>query len=827
MGQTSAKRIQNHISAMEGAGYTVDEKLATKLRNSLTKLNIMSDDDGQLMCILPVPNDVLDSDQAIKKEIQQQLSLPRPKFFLNCYNGSHIVLPLLFRLEWNRIIDKRGIGHCCFRWTETVMQLNYQVFRECEQMVNHIPNCGLFTNKLGLLMSLRKYADDCKRNSRKDVSVNFIPETYWIDDAKEKAEFINKLSDHQIWLMKPCGLNQGKGICLIRSQQDFVRLEEARSEEIRRNPQMCRPRIVQKYLTTPLLLNNRKFDIRCYFMISSTMPYLVLFTPGYIRLSLRKYDPADTNLVTHLTNQFIQKRDPSYDRSKDDSVWTFRKLNEYINTNVAPNKHLQKNWVTRHMLPEMHRITMHVFNAVKDKLACRIGFFEIYGMDFMIDDDMKIWLIEINSNPAMNTNCEVLRQVIPPVLNRFIQISIECFEKARRWQPLLPILGILPRNPSELGEERDSYTWNVSLRPPPKYITNGGLPASFTILFNESLTAAKSRQSRCYSTPLRLWVPPKMYLTAHLPKPGLVIRRSPSPPSHSSASLPRISAIPHKYSALATMTSKPSPPRTEYQKPPAYSPREMRFFRSSSHKITSGSESSRHSTERESIQTQNLQESSLGLQIASDLGANQSITSDKTDVPNVVAVAEEPLAQEQVHKLPDPQNEPGKLCDEYLVVILDGNFDANGKHQMDPKRQEVTGTQSRGSNESNTLLRLIQDGVFKWTKRGTVGRDSSAGVELPIEDDVVTSNNSSSVSTHATPRRRKLRKNRNDSCSVRIPPLMPEYVLMPISPVIMPPLPPLVLAATLPTEMPNEQPEENETNSGNELIDLSNMRAGT
>lgn len=121
-------------------------------------------------------------------------------------------------------------------------------------------------------MSLRHYADDCRRNSRKDAPVNFIPETYWIDDAKEKAEFINKLggkceikcliglgerkigasilllTDNQLWLLKPCGLNQGKGICLIRSQQDFARLEESHSEEIRRNPQMCRPRIVQKYV---------------------------------------------------------------------------------------------------------------------------------------------------------------------------------------------------------------------------------------------------------------------------------------------------------------------------------------------------------------------------------------------------------------------------------------------------------------------------------------------------------------------------------------------------------------------------------------------------
>lgn len=405
----------------------------------------------------------------------------------------------------------------------------------------------------------------------------------------------------------------------------------------------------------------------------------------------------------------------------------------------------------------------------------------------------------------------------------FIEISIECFEKARRWQPLLPILGILPRNPSEIGGERDPYTWNVSLRPPSKYITNGGLPASFTILFNESLTSAKSRQSRCHNIPLRLWVPPKMYLTVHLPKPGLVIRRSPSPPSHSSASSLRMSMLPHKHSALVTVSSKPSPPRTNFQKPPMYSPREMRFFRSSSHRATSGSESSRHSTERGSVSDKIPQESSLGLQRALNSEANHNIASNKANVPNVVAVERKPLPQEQPHKLPEPQNEFSKPSDECLAVVFGSNLGVNKQHQVTSKKQEVMGEQNKGSNESNTLLRLIQDGAFRWTKRSTGGRDSLAGVEIPTKNDMVTSNNSSSVSTHATPRRRKLKKNRNDSCSVRIPPLVPEYVLTPISPTIMPPLPPLVLAATMLTELPNEEPEGNTTNNGNEFIDLSSV----
>ncbi len=58
--------------------------------------------------------------------------------------------------------------------------------------MNHIPNCGHFCNKLGLLLSLRSYAEKKKVNLRKDPSLNFLPETYWIDDPKEKQEFLKQ-----------------------------------------------------------------------------------------------------------------------------------------------------------------------------------------------------------------------------------------------------------------------------------------------------------------------------------------------------------------------------------------------------------------------------------------------------------------------------------------------------------------------------------------------------------------------------------------------------------------------------------------------------------
>lgn len=58
-----------------------------------------------------------------------------------------------------------------------------------------------------------------------------------------------------------------------------------------------------RYILNPLLLDGRKFDVRAYMLVASTVPFLILYHKGYVRLSCMKYDPNDSNLTTHLTNQ--------------------------------------------------------------------------------------------------------------------------------------------------------------------------------------------------------------------------------------------------------------------------------------------------------------------------------------------------------------------------------------------------------------------------------------------------------------------------------------------------------------------------------------------
>ena len=82
---------------------------------------------------------------------------------------------------------------------------------------------------------------------------------------------------------------------------------------------------------------------------------------------------------------------------------------------------------------------LQVIHSIRYKIQRKVGYFGIYGYDFMIDENMKAWLIEINVNPAITTNTDTLIKAIPPAIEEGIQIAIECFEKTKTNKKLLPL----------------------------------------------------------------------------------------------------------------------------------------------------------------------------------------------------------------------------------------------------------------------------------------------------------------------------------------------------------------------------------------------------
>ncbi|KAM7404359.1 hypothetical protein PAMP_011712 [Pampus punctatissimus] len=391
------------------------------------------------------------------RDKEQQAEEPRgpgPFYYFGGANGAEIVSCYCESRGWKRIYNKHREDFR-LKWCEIKSAANYSSFREGEQLVYQIPNNKVLTTKIGLVCSLREYERVSSKvhhgqGLRRLKMDEFIPTTFRMDVRGEREAFfaqqegVNNNESH-MWICKPTGLNQGRGIFLLKSQEDVaafrLKLQDVEDGLANRKTHHRQPqaRIVQYYIQSPLLLKGKKFDVRSYLLIACTAPYMVFFRHGYVRLTCDLYDPRSNNLSAHLTNQYMQKKNPLYSQLKEDTVWSMESFNAYVNDRFRVAKGLPRDWVLGAFAKRMQQIMTQCFLAVKSKLVCRLGFFDLIGCDFMVDEDFKVWLLEMNCNPALHTNCEVLKEVIPSTVTETLDLTLEIFSKCRLRQKVLPL----------------------------------------------------------------------------------------------------------------------------------------------------------------------------------------------------------------------------------------------------------------------------------------------------------------------------------------------------------------------------------------------------
>ena len=51
--------------------------------------------------------------------------------------------------------------------------------------------------------------------------------------------------------------------------------------------------------------------------------------------------------------------------------------------------------------------------------------FELFGYDFMLDENFKLSLIEVNTNPCLEMSCPLLSRIIPEVLENTFRIVLD------------------------------------------------------------------------------------------------------------------------------------------------------------------------------------------------------------------------------------------------------------------------------------------------------------------------------------------------------------------------------------------------------------------
>jgi tubulin---tyrosine ligase len=105
-----------------------------------------------------------------------------------------------------------------------------------------------------------------------------------------------------IWIVKPGeNTNRGNGISVCSD------LNEIRSLVLQSSDAES-TFIIQRYIDNPLLIHGRKFDFRCYGVMTSVNGHLkgYFYEDAYIRTSCKEFDIEDVhNKFIHLTNDAV------------------------------------------------------------------------------------------------------------------------------------------------------------------------------------------------------------------------------------------------------------------------------------------------------------------------------------------------------------------------------------------------------------------------------------------------------------------------------------------------------------------------------------------
>ena len=73
----------------------------------------------------------------------------------------------------------------------------------------------------------------------------------------------------------------------------------------------------------------------------------------------------------------------------------------------------------------MWEIIVWSLRCVADSVGARKNSMEVFGYDFMIDEDYQPWLIEINSSPCMEYSTKITSRLCKAVMQDTIRVIID------------------------------------------------------------------------------------------------------------------------------------------------------------------------------------------------------------------------------------------------------------------------------------------------------------------------------------------------------------------------------------------------------------------
>ena len=422
-----------------------------------------------------------------------------------CYDG------IIINFEWKYYSHKVNFKN--FRIKDNIplkklkminlFEKNYEIGNKKNMFINLITYCdsigyNIFdvvpftliisnTKNLGYHFSALKELIDFipkENNMKKNIKANRrYNEHFWFDKNYQEIrnQYIyfdkNFISSNNYWILKPPDLYQGKCIEIGNDYDDLFKKckkmfrgvdktnipeidEQEYSDEFYDDDSYddenneikgtkfycCNDIIVQKYLDNPLLYQKRKFDIRCFVLLDSNLN-LYFCREGHLKGCSEFYDLNNTNKFIHITNYSFQKKSSNFEKFEIGNEISYNDFKKFMKKEGIPLHKFEK------MIERMKFLIQLSFKSVSKKLikVSPVLCFEIFGYDFIVDNEFRPWILEINDNPGLCISSPVIEKIIPRMLDDAFRLTIdvvfntkysaECFDSRKKYKSKFKLEG--------------------------------------------------------------------------------------------------------------------------------------------------------------------------------------------------------------------------------------------------------------------------------------------------------------------------------------------------------------------------------------------------
>ncbi|KAL5260266.1 hypothetical protein ACHWQZ_G010402 [Mnemiopsis leidyi] len=277
-------------------------------------------------------------------------------------------------------------------WTDCSVSIERVMDMKRYQKINHFPGMSEICRKDLLARNMNRMQKLFPKE------YNICPRSWCLPADYSEFMTYHRSKKNKTYIIKPDNSCQGKGIMLTKTPKVDIK--------------HCDNFVVQQYLSKPFLIDNLKFDLRVYVLVTSCDPLRIyVYKDGLVRFAVTPYqDPTNNNVedvLMHLTNYAITKH--SSDFVRDEEKGHKRKithLNKWFDQN-GYNK--EKIWadiedVIVKTLIVSHPTLKHNYRTCFPNHNRGSACFEILGFDIMLDRKLKPWLLEVNHSPSFHTD---------------------------------------------------------------------------------------------------------------------------------------------------------------------------------------------------------------------------------------------------------------------------------------------------------------------------------------------------------------------------------------------------------------------------------------